>query len=511
MRQTKEDNIVNEGKVGERLAELPAAEVVTHLYGPRMREERDTSFGYLTAVNQAHVVMLAEQAIITRATAAALLGAIDKLATAGKDELPLDPRREDLYFNYEHAIIELVGPAIGGQMHTARSRNDLGSTMFRMRCRDTLLQLLLEVCRCRESLLAKAADHLTTVMPGYTHLQPAQPITFAHYLLGIEQALQRDTARLFGALQRTQLNPLGAGALAGTGFAINRERTARLLGFAGLAVNTLDAVASRDYLLETAAAGAILGATLSRYAQDLYVFYTNEFGTIDFPDRVAGTSSIMPQKKNPIVLEHIKGRTAQIAGALMSGLAGIRNTNYTNVIDANREALRPVWPALDELLIALRLTQVTTDAATPRADLMLARCKANFSTVTELADTLVRQWGISFREAHEIVGGVVRDAIAAGTDAAGITAAMVLEHAAGIVGSGYAISDVEVQQALDPLHNVEARAHAGGPAPTATATALVGARAQLAADVAARDACVAALQVAQDELAAAVSARLDSR
>ena len=496
---------MEEGRVGERLAELPADEVVTYLYGPRMREERDTSFGYLTEVNQAHVVMLARQAIIESDAAASLLRAIEELAVAGKDQLELDPRREDLYFNYERAIIEKVGPAVGGQMHTARSRNDLGSTMYRMRCRDVLLQLLHEVSACRQALLAKAGQHLNTVMPGYTHLQPAQPITFAHYMAAIEEALGRDTARLLGAMARTQLSPLGAGALAGTGFRIDREMTAGLLGFDGVLGNTLDAVASRDYVLETAAAGAILGATLSRYAQDLYVLYSYEFGTVDFPDRVAGTSSIMPQKKNPIVLEHIKGRTAPIAGALMSGLAAIRNTNYTNVIDANREGLRPVWAGLEELRIALALARVATEAAEPRAELMLARCRANFSTVTELADTLVREWQISFREAHEIVGGVVRDALAAGLDASGITAAMVVSHAEHIVGPGRSLTDGQVQQALDPLHNVEARAHTGGPAPVAVAAALAAAQALLDRDRQAVTTIETKLAAARSGLAAAVA------
>ena len=497
---------MDKGRVGERLAELPADEVVAYLYGPRMREERDTSFGYLTEVNQAHVVMLARRGIISPETAAALLRAIEGLAVAGKDALELDPRREDLYFNYERAVIQEVGPAIGGQMHTARSRNDLGSTMFRMRCRDVLLQLLGEVCRCRQALLAKAAEHLDTVMPGYTHLQPAQPITFAHYLAAIEEALQRDTDRLFGALVHTQLNPLGAGALAGTGFPIDRELTTQLLGFDGLVVDTLDAVASRDYLLEAAAAGAILGATLSRFAQDLYVLYTYEFGTIDFPDRVAGTSSIMPQKKNPNDLEHIKGRTAPIAGALVSGLAAIRNTNYTNIIDANREGLRPVWAGLEELRIALALARVATETAQPRAELMLARCRMNFSTVTELADTLVRKWRISFREAHEIVGAVVRDAIAAGLDASGITAAMVMTHAVPLVGVGYSITDGEVHDALDPLRNVEARSHAGGPAPEAVAKMVARAGEGLRHDITRLAAIQTRLEEAHSRLAEAVAA-----
>ncbi len=487
-------------KVGERLAEAPASEIVEYLYGPRMREERDTSFGYLTEVNRAHVAMLARQGIITGEVAAALLRAITALAAEGSANLPLDPQREDLYFNYERAIIERVGAAVGGQMHTGRSRNDLGATMYRMRCRDVLLGLLDGVCRCRSALLAKAAAHLETVMPGYTHLQPAQPITFAHYLAAIEGALARDTDRLDGALTRTELSPLGSGALAGTGFNIDRELTARWLGFPGLVLDTLDAVASRDFLIEAAAAGAILGVTLSRFAQDLYVLYTSEFGTIDFPDRVAGTSSIMPQKRNPIVLEHIKGRTTHAAGALTSALAAVHHANYTNVIDANREGLRPIWGALEEIGVALALARVAAETAEPRPALMLQRCRANFSTVTELADTLVRRWGVSFREAHEVVGAVVRRAVADGLDASGISAGMVTTAAREVLGRDFAISDAEVHAALDPLTNVRARRHPGGPAPDAVAAMLAAAQARLRHDRARLDAVSSRLAAARAEL-----------
>ncbi len=492
-------------KLGERLAEAPAGEVVEHLYGPRMREERDTSFGYLTEVNQAHVAMLARQGIITQETAGALLRAIARLAADGAAKLELDPRREDLYFNYERAVIDRVGPAVGGQMHTGRSRNDLGATMYRMRCRDVLLGLLDGVCRCRGTLLARASGHLETVMPGYTHLQPAQPVTFAHYLAAIEQALARDTQRLFGALSRTEQCPLGAGALAGTGFPIDRELTAGWLGFPELALDTLDAVASRDYLIEAAAAGAILGVTLSRFAQDLYVLYTNEFGTVDFPDRVAGTSSIMPQKKNPIVLEHIKGRTAHIAGALASALTAVHNANYSNVIDANREGLRPIWDALEEIRITLALASVAAETAQPRAELMLQRCRANFSTVTELADTLVRRWGISFREAHEVVGAVVREALADGLDASGITPERVLAAARDVLHRSYPLSGDEVYGALDPLKNVMARRHPGGPAPEAVAAMLDLAGGRLEADRRRIEAVLSRLQDAHAALAAAVA------
>jgi argininosuccinate lyase len=466
-------------KVGQRLAEAPKPELTQYLYGPRMLEERDTSFGYLGAVNLAHVVMLAERGILSRERAAALANAIRAIDEAGPAALELDPEREDLYYNYERAVIQRTGHDTGGRMHTGRSRNDLGATMTRMRCRDLLLRLLGDLGACRAAMIEQAEQHLDTIMPGYTHLQPAQPITYAHWLAALEEALSRDAERLLGALHRTELCPLGAAALAGTGFNIAREIPADLLGFPALVVNTLDGVASRDYLMETLAAGAILGATLSRLAQDLYVWYTHEFAMIDFPDSVAGTSSIMPQKKNPVVLEHIRGRTAHVAGAIASALAAVRNTPYSNVIDANREGFRPGWAALEELRISIVLTRVAVSAAIPRPELMLARCRANFSTVTELADALVRLWDISFRQAHEVVGAVVREAMRLGLDATAITADLVIAQAATVLASVPELSDEDVRAALDPAACVSARNHTGGPAAPAVAAALGTARARL--------------------------------
>jgi len=460
-------------KVGERLAQAPAQEVVQFLYGPRIAEELQVSFGYLTWVNRAHVVMLEEQEIITREAAVALLNTLDDIEREGPEGLAIDREREDLYFNYEHAVIARVGHAIGGQIHTGRSRNDLGATMSRMRCRDALYWLLQAVFGLRRVLIGRAREHAGTVMPGYTHLQPAQPITLGHYLLAVEGGLERDTDRLRAALCRANYSPLGAAALAGTGFPIDRLLTARLLGFDGLVENTLDCVASRDFLLEAAAAGALLGVTLSRLAQDLYVWYTHEFGMIDFPDSTAGTSSIMPQKKNPVILEHIKGRTAAASGALAGAIAAVQASNYSNTVDANREGLRPVWGALEDLRVATMLAHTAVGTLIARRELMLSRCRVNFSTVTELADQLVRGWGLSFREAHEVVGAVVRQALEQGRDASGITAAMVREAAVAVLGRPKvpALSDDVVRAALDPLANVTARSHVGGPAPLAVAEA----------------------------------------
>jgi len=413
------------------------------------------------------VVMLARQEIIRPDVARALLGAIDDIEAGGPEGLELDAEREGLYYNYEHAVILRTSPLIGGQMHTGRSRNDLGATIMRMRYRDVILGLIDAAVELRYALLEQAAAHVDTVMPGYTHLQPAQPITLGHYLTAIEQGLARDTRRLLGAYRHANLSPLGAAALAGTGFPIDREITSRLLGFAGLVTNTLDAVASRDYLLEALAAAAIMGATLSRFAQDLFVWYTDEFGMINFRDRVTGTSSIMPQKRNPILQEYIKGRTSQPLGAFTAAVSGVRNTNYTNVIDANREGFRAADQSLGDLQSAIVLARVAIENLIVRKELMLERCRKNFTTVTQLADELTVQWGISFRQAHEIMGSVVRQAVEKGLRATDITAEMVQEAGREELGSVRPLDPEVVARSLDPVFGVQVRSHTGGPAPAA--------------------------------------------
>jgi len=452
-------------KVGKRLSQKPAPEIIEQAYAAEVKEELASAFFNMTAVNQAHVVMLERQGIITHEVTRSLLDAIFEIERNGPGALELDPEREGLYYNYEHAVIAQTGPEVGGQMHTGRSRNDLGATITRMQYREVLLALIQEVLRLRSVLLEKAEAYADTIMPGYTHLQPAQPITLGHYLSAVESGLARDTSRLFGALQRTNLCPMGAAALAGTGFPIDREMVARLLGFDSPVMNTLDAVASRDYLLEALSTGAIMGITLSRFAQDLYVWYSDEFGMIGFNDRVAGTSSIMPQKKNPVVLEYIKGRTVNVLGAFSAAMTGVHSAHYTNVIDANRECFRLADLGLEHLRTTVVLSRVALENIEVREELMLDRCEGNFTTVTQLADTLVTTWGISFRQSHEVVGMVVRQAMDKGLRANMITTEMVREAAREVLGIERDLDTEVLRQALDPRFNVQVRNHTGGPAP----------------------------------------------
>jgi len=452
-------------KVTERLAEAAAPEVVEYLYLPRLREEFGSSFAHMTAVNRAHVLMLAKQRIISLPAARKILRALAALERRGVRGFRLDPQLEDTYFNYEAAVIKLTGTDIGGQMHTARSRNDLGATITRLMIRDTLLEYVPLLFQARRTALAQARRYASIVMPGYTHLQPAQPLTFGHYLVGIAAALERDTRRIAGAYESANRSALGACALAGTTFPIDRALPARLLGFDGIVEHTLDAVASRDFALELLAGWAIFGLTCSRLAQDCYIWFTHEFGSVDFPDRVAGTSSIMPQKKNPVVLEHLKGKPAHLLAAFVSMAAAVKMTNFTNTVDGNRESTHWLWHARDEARACAVLLNLVLATARPNAALLEARARADFSTATDLADLLVRSGRMSFREAHHVVGGVVREAIAAGLRADQIGGDLVDRVARRVVGRPARLDAGALRRALDPRRSVEGRAHPGGPAP----------------------------------------------
>jgi len=458
-----------------RLAEGPAPVILEHIYQQRLKKDEAT-LPYLTEANLAHVVMLARTRILQEPDAKALLGVLMQIDEQGKDLFDLDAKLEGLYYNYERYLIETLGPRTGGRLHTGRSRNDLGATTSRMKVRDLVLRLLHQIIQFRSSLLHTAEKHLDTVMTGYTHLQPAQPITLAHYLTAIEQALQRDTVRMLQTFENINRSCLGAGALAGTGFPIDRQMTADLLGFDGFVENTLDAVGSRDYLLQLFSNLAILAITLSRFAQDLFVWYTYEFGIIDLPDQLGGTSSIMPQKKNPIIMEACKGRTSHVLGGLITALGAMKNTNYTNVIDVNTESFHFLDDSAYQIESVLALLQAAFENMEVRKDRAYEMASANFSTVTELADTLVREKDYSFREAHHIVGEIVRKAVQKGLIATQITSEFMDRVMVAKIGTPIELPEDKVRQALDPKENVSARAHDGGPAPSAVATTIGRAR-----------------------------------
>jgi len=425
------------------------------------------------AVDRAHVVMLAEQGVVDDADAGAILRALAEIEEAGHAALP---DGEDVHEAIETAVVDRVGPA-GGRMHTARSRNDEVAACIRYRLRGDLLEALEVLVEAREQLLETAAEHTETVMPGYTHLQPAQPTTVGHWLCSYEGALARDTARLLDAYDRANRSPLGAAAFAGTGFDVDRERTAELLGFDGLVENATDAVSARDFLVETTAGMAGLATTLSGLAEDLVTMASK--GHVELDDDYASTSSIMPQKKNPDTLELVRGRTGDAVAGLQGLLTTLKGLPRAYNRDLQR-AGRHAWDAVDSTTgsVGVAVGAVTT-AEWPAEELERAAGEG-FSTATGVAD-LLAQSGVPFRTAHEVVARAA-EGMGPGESAPGVDAL----DAAGEAVMGESVTarvDPEaLAEALDPAANVAMRDSRGGPAPEAVGAHLERARDGLTAD-----------------------------
>ena len=465
-------------KVSRRLTEKTATEVCELIYLPRLRDFAN-GFGYLTEINEAHVLMLHKQGLMSTPIAGKISRALIEMDEAGPGAVTLDPQREDSYFNYEAHLIAKIGGDAGGRMHTARSRNDILATIDRLRGRDMVIELIDGLAEVRRAALDQAERYARVVMPGYTHLQPAQPITYGFYLAGVAQALERDTDRLIEAYKHIDRSPMGAGAFAGTPFPIDREETARLLGFGSVIEHTMDAVASRDFVFEVMGALTVLAATWSRVAQDYFVWATDEFGLIEFPDSVAGTSSIMPQKKNPVVLEYLKGRSGHVLGLFTGAITAVKGTNFSHTGDANRESVAGFWEAGRECLNALKLLRLVIESAAPREDAMLKRARENFCSATDLADAMVSQANVPFRNAHHIVGAVVREALDRGMTADKITLDMVERAARDQLGHDLVFSEDLLQSCLDPGVSVSQR-QSGGPAFEAVSKVIDAAAARLA-------------------------------
>jgi argininosuccinate lyase len=421
------------------------------------------------AVDRAHVVMLAEQGIIGDDDAGEILAALAEIESAGHSELP---DGEDVHEAIETAVIDRVGPE-GGRMHTARSRNDEVAACIRYRLRSDLLALIETTVEARESLLDAADDHRETVMPGYTHLQPAQPTTVAHWLCSYEAALARDTGRLLDAYERVNRSPLGGAAFAGTPFDIDRERTAELLGFDGLVENAMDAASARDFLVETTAGVSALATTLSGLAEDMVGFANR--GHVEVADEYASTSSIMPQKKNPDTLELVRGRTGDATAGLNGLLTTLKGLPRAYNRDLQR-AGRHAWDAIDSVAASTEVAVGAVVTADWPEQRLAEAAGEGFATATGVAD-LLAQSGIPFRTAHEVVAraGERSERPDLGT----------IESAVGeILDRDLAdiVDPADVEEALDPAESVAMRDSRGGPAPEAVSAHLDSAREDLAAD-----------------------------
>ncbi len=458
----------------ERLSASPNDLIVKHLIGPRLFGKIDRDFVEMSRVNRAHVVMLAESGILSPKVATGLFEGLARIDERGLGAIELNADREELYFNLEHALIEDVGADIGGRLHTARSRNDLYATIMRMKVRAYCLQmshLLLDVV---DSVTAKARAETKTVMTGYTHGQPGQPTTAGHYLSGISEALLRDATRLIDVYERINLSPLGACAFATTTYPINRNRTSELLGFDGLVENSIDAVASRDYVPELLFAFAMASTTVSRLCADLHVWYMAEVNYIGIDDAIAGTSSIMPQKKNPSPIEHLKAKASHLYGALMTSLAAQRGAFFTHGREVGTESVSGLTDALKHFEAIVELASVVVGGLIFNKERLLEAVDSNFSTMTELADAYVTDHGLSFREAHRITGAIAREANARRLRGANeLSAEFVNAIAVAVIETAPQLTQDQLKEVLDARRAVERRQVKGGPSESSVSKMLV--------------------------------------
>jgi len=406
--------------------------------------------------SRAHAAMLGARGIIDAAAAAQLdaeLGRIAEELAAGT--LTVSAEAEDVHSFIEGLLTERLGD-LGRMVHAGRSRNDQVALDLRLYLKRVVPELRAELAATIRTLLDRAEEHRETVMPGYTHLQRAQPVTLAHHLTAWSAALERDLRRLSDALSRLDECPLGSGALAGSGLPLDREATASVLGFARPSLNSMDSVADRDFALELAAACAILMTHLSRFCEDVVIWATEEFGFIDLAEQWSTGSSIMPQKKNPDFAELIRGKAGRSVGDLTTLLVLVKGLpySYDRDLQEDKEAL---FDSLDTARASLRMFRPMMATARFRPERLSAACSGGFLEATDAAEYLVRK-GMPFRRAHEVAALVVRDCVAAGQRS-------IVDRSLADLRVRSELFDADLYRALLPAVGVAARSLPGGPAP----------------------------------------------
>ncbi len=418
------------------------------------------------SINKAHVIMLMTQKIIQWQDGAKILSALAK-----QNSQKLDPDAEDIHMAVEEAVLAETGPEVGGNLHIAKSRNDQVTTAIRMALRKELLGIMQQVLDTQESFLATAGKHTETIILAYTHLQPAQPVTFAHYLLSYVDGLGRDLQRLQSVYTRVNLCPLGAGALATTSFPINRKTTAELLGFDTVLENSIDAVGSRDFILETQSALTLLAVNLSRLAEDLIIWSSPEFGTVELPDEFTSTSSIMPQKKNPEVLEVIRARASYALGDFVASAAALKSLPTTYNLDF-QEITPKLWASTDNLHAALNIFAQLIPNLKVSSNVE-GKAAAGFVGATELANMLVRKYNVAFRTSHKIVGALVKVLVDSKQTLLEATPELLAKVAQESSGIKLTVKRLDIVECINPRELVETYKVQGGPSPAEVERAII--------------------------------------
>ncbi len=456
-----------------------APEYVAHVLNENFEDAKRLFFAPLVAIHYAHLAMLAATGIISPEDAHAVRIALDSVSTTDLGPVRYDGTCEDLFFYVERLIVGACGEDAAGRLHTARSRNDIDMTMYRMRQREFILGLAAATFGLRRTLLDLVDRHRETVFTVHTHTQRAQPTTVAHYLLAVIEQIERDAARLRAAYDRTNQNPLGACAITGTGFPIDRQMTSELLGFCGPTGNTYGSIAAVDYLLESASAAAVLLVGLGRFVQDLLLWCTAEFGYVRFGEGFVQSSSIMPQKRNPVAIEHVRAIGSKALGQAHAILTTVHNTPFGDIVDTEDDLQPLVFSMFRDSTRAVELTAAAMATAEFDAERLERTANLGWTTLTELADTLTRDHRIPFRTAHQIAGRLMA---AREREPERTLSALVEAISRELLGAPLTYTEERLTQILSPRHFVNVRRTPGGPAPEETERAARASRAQLETD-----------------------------
>jgi argininosuccinate lyase len=456
-----------------------APEYVNLVLNENFEDAKALFLSPLMAIHHAHLVMLARQGIVAAEDAHRLREALEAISQEEVRGAAYDGTCEDLFFYVERLMVGACGTEVAGRLHTARSRNDIDMTMYRMRQREFVLAVLRGTLDLRRSLLQVAERYRDAVFAAHTHTQPAQPTTLGHYMLAVVEQLERDAMRLRAAYERTNRCPLGSCAITGTGFPIDRQLTSDLLGFAGPTGNTYGSIATVDYLLESASAVAVMLVGLGRVVQDLLLWCTAEFGYLRLAEEFVQCSSIMPQKRNPVALEHARALASKALGQTTAIFVTVHNTPFGDIVDTEDD-LQPLVAAM--FRDAVRCVHLVASAL-PGAQFdeirLQARAGEGWITMTELADTLTRDHGVPFRLSHRIAARLIalREENPQHSLGAALAAA-----SADILGEPVILTEDRLARILGSHHFVEVRRTPGGPAPSRTSEALARSHAELTVD-----------------------------
>ncbi|MDM5331823.1 argininosuccinate lyase [Ureibacillus composti] len=435
---------------------------------------------FLTSMVQihiAHLKMLEEQTLVTKEEAKRIGEAIANLDLDYYKTRDYNPQFEDLFFRIENKLIELAGD-VAGNLHIGRSRNDMGIAIYRMTIRKKLLSLMKALISLRSSLIVFAEEHVETIMIGYTHTQQAQPTTFAHYLKAVIDQLSRDFKRMQAAYNTVNSSSMGAAALTTTSFNISRERMAELLAFDAIIENAWDAVAGADYIAETASVVQLSALNLGRTSQDFLQWATQEFNAFSLASPYVQVSSIMPQKRNPVSIEHTRSLLSSVIGDASTVLQMIHNTPFGDIVDTEDDMQPYLWRAMEKLRGIYQLFGSVVVTMEVNKEKLLKRAENSFANVTELADSLVRSEGISFRQAHRIVSSCIKELLQAKKESLeSLTWELANEKALEVTGKALKISKTDFDNSLKPEFFVNVRKLLGGPAPDTMRNSLIQAQA----------------------------------